>query len=316
MTKRKIIALSIVGLLLLIIIGISIYIYVMTHKKVVKFSGEIEETSTLKEITSDTLDVESNTPKDVLYYSLWRVSNTKEFKVSSLGKSTAMNYTVNIKNERIVKDDEAMITIVYGGLLKNSTQHYFKNDKAYIRQTSNISKSLVPTFSGNDYKEYTRSEYIDLVGWFPFQAYGYILNDNTIEDSASLKKIDENLYQLDIELNMDSKAIYYYKREIAYNSNSITVPNFKYVNLSFTIDSNYYIRSVDIKEKYSVQAKQVSFLGEIDTVTKVTDTFTYDNIEFDSKYYDFYKENIKKYANRLIGIFLIQLVDKYISPSN
>ena len=177
--KKKIIIISIISTFAAIILCISIYFIIQSRKKVVTFSGNIDDESTIKEINSETLDVESYDPKDVIAYSLWRINNTKEFRVDTTGKSKAVGYSVKIKNERIVKNNEAMITCVNGGILKKCTQRYFNNDNIYIRKTEDVNKSLEPTFNSKYLPKYTKDKYIEMYGWMPFQAYGYILNDKT-----------------------------------------------------------------------------------------------------------------------------------------
>jgi hypothetical protein len=303
--KKKIYFRILISLLVIIIIIASVVgvrIAVEGNKpqaKILTTSVEdkksVNHDSYMLEINESTKSPKDNNVKDVVAYTLWKTSNCKKFKVSTEGKTTAsMLFKVEqkIKNERIINDNNALITTTSTGVITLANQRFVMKDKnkCLYRETQKVN-DLVPEFDDSEPTTILFNEYLDKYGWLPFQNFGYIINNETYLQEPTLKDNLDNTYTISIDLNPNEEyAPFYYRHEILTSSGSTTVPIFKKIHLDLTIDSTYTTLSVDMEEVYTVT--KLGF--GVDTMTKLRDTYSYDDdAVFDSKYSTYFN----KYSN-------------------
>ena len=302
--KKRIFIRILIILLALIIVSVSIFgirIAVESNKPQAKISTysdvsqkSVNHDSYMLEINETTKNPKENNVKDVVAYSLWKISNCNKFKISTEGKTTAtmlFNVEQKINNERIINGNNALITTTSTGVLTLANQRFVMKDKnlCLYRETKDV-KDLVPQFDESEPTKIQFNEYLEKFGWLPFQSFGYIINDETYLSDPTLKDNLDNTYTISIDLNPNEDyAPFYYRHEILTSSGSTTIPVFKKIHLDLTIDSSYKTLSVDIEEVYTVT--KLGF--GVDTKTKIRDTYSYDDAIFDPNYYSYFSKYIK-----------------------
>ena len=284
MKKKLIIIISIISIIVTGLAVAGIYFAVELNKKPIKMSGEsdiIENEIIIDENTKEPSEYGIN---DVISMTLWRMKHSN-FKSLTTGVSDAGITKQQISNERIVIDNNALITCITYGIVKNATQRYFDDSKVLIRKTSKIS-NMTPAFPTTDPECISNDEYMIRYGWMPFQATGYIISEETFLEEPTIEKIDDN-YKITMKLNPDKdKAPFYYKREVATNASSSAEPIFKEINVEWVIDSKYYILTSTIKEEYSVKAYGFNATSK----TNCVEEFQYDDLSFPQDAIDYFSK--------------------------
>lgn len=293
MKKKKvlIVLLSIITLIIAAIGGIGAYFLIESNKPPV----ELEDTdakfeTTLKAAPTDGSLPTEHDPIDVIYYSLWSVANSNEFKVITEGNADAGITTQKIFNTRVVKNNNAMISTISEGLISLGTQRFYfslDDNKVLVRKSKKISDLNAIWDSESDPECVTYNEIKRRYGWYPYQANGYIICDDTLLDKENIYVLDnnDNTYDISFSLDPDGEAApFWYRREIITSSGSTMIPIFSSIKITFKIDKNYKLLSQQIEEVYTVKAMGV----EAKTKTNVIDTFTYDNVEFDMESYNWF----------------------------
>ena len=312
--KKKIILFSIIGALgtIIAVIGIWLIIIFTTNKSPIKYQNEVlTENSELITIPTNTLTIDENTketemkkasPKDysakeVIGMTLWKISEEKVFEVTTTGTSNAMGLNVNISNSRKIINDEMMITCISAGgglfssLVSNGSQRYFKGNNVYLRKAIKVNDDATAEFSDDSEMEaINKDTYLTRYGWWPTQAFGYVIKDNTYLEAPLMVDNNDNTYTITIKLDPKSDAAFYYQREIATNANATEAPIFEYINITMTIYEDFRIKEVKFKESYKV--KPGVFPIETQTETNLIDTYNYDNVSFNEDYYNYFKNHI------------------------
>ena len=292
--KKILIILS--AILLIVIFSFGIYISINSKEEKAVITSEtnltnedINHNSNYLEIKEND-NIENDNALDIIAKSLWKIKNTNSFRVDTTGKSSSkvlLNVDQNIKNERIVIANTAMLTTISSGVIELANQRYITNEYAYIRESKEI-LDMNPTFIDSEPKKETLNEYLSDYGWLPFDAVGYVINDQTILDNPTREKID-NLYKISLDLNpKDEYGPYWYRREILYSSYSNTVPKFSKIHLEFYINADYSISKVHFEESYVISR----FGLKIPTTTTLIDTYSYDNIKYEDEYINYFNKYI------------------------
>jgi hypothetical protein len=264
--------------------------YILTEAN--KAPAEIEESdakfqTTLKEAPTDGSLPTEHSPEDVIAYALWSVANSSQFEVITTGVANASIATQQIANARVVKDGRAMISTVSSGMVSVAKQRFFHDNTVLLRDADKIDgvnvvwKNQIPeciSYKGN----------IKRYGWLPFQANGYIICADTYLDRNNIILTDngDGTYKIVFDLDpAEDKAPFYYRREILTNSSSTIVPVFQKIHFEFTINAKYQLLAQDIQEEYKVKSMGIEAL----TVTNCHDVFSYENVEFDKDYLDYFE---------------------------
>lgn len=304
--RKKIILISILSGILLITLTISIIIIVVSnsHKKI-EFNNETtDKTTDIVEINEETeqkilnknpMEVDS---KEAMTLALSLVSNQKQFEVTTTGNSVAKVFGIEsnvvINNKRTVKDGNALITCVSAGVVSNASQRYFKNDKIYIRNSKNVSSDAKVTFSNEEELEtIDKDTYMNRYGWMPYQMSGYIISSSTYLENPIMKDNKDNTYTCSFNLN-PKDAAFYYQREIVTNADASEL---EFVSISFevTMDENFKVLTVKTVEDYKIQMSGfMANFGKIPTTTEVIDKYSYENINFDTEYMNYFSSKINQ----------------------
>lgn len=254
------------------------------------FDAKYKYQTTMLKTPNDGTKPDNYDSKTNIYYALYKLNHTKDFKCTTLGKTIAAGFMEqNTKNLRIVSDKEAFIQTVSDGALKVATQKYFKNcgEEIKERKTTKI-KDLNPEFNNEEIQNIDTKTYLEEYGWLPFKPYGHIISDDTIIKASELKK-ENNNYIINLEMDPNNeKTPYFYQNEVKTTGSLEGYPKFSLINLEFTIDENWRILKVVFHEKMKV-TKNFIFNIEVETENNQTDTFEYDNIKIDDEIINIFK---------------------------
>ena len=288
MKKKIIISLSILFVVTILFVGGYFLFSMFQSPAEIEDSDALYET-TLKETPTDgSIPTEYNI-EDNIAFALYKLSNTKEFKSVTTGSAVAVGVNQSVSNVRVVKDDKAMVSMITSGFIENAKQRYFLKDKVLLRDAVKplISKTEA-NWATSEPECVTYNTIKKRYGWFPFEATGYIICEDTFinKDKMKLKENNDRTYTLVFDLDPDTnKAPFWYRREVLTNSNSTIIPEFFSIHIEMTIDENWTILQNEIKESYKVK----SFGVEAVTDTSCKEEFFYEDVEFDKAAYDFFE---------------------------
>ena len=288
MSKKVKIILIISVLFVALISGIGAYFLTEANRAPAEIEdGEAKFKTYLKEAPNDGSLPTDHDPLDVIAYVLWKVENTEEFKVVTTGSADASITTQLISNERIVKNKEAMVSTISSGMVSLAKQKFYSNNKVLLRDYAKLD-GINATWKTDVPECISYKEMISRYGWLPFQANGYIICEETYlnKENIKIEVLEDGLYKIAFDLNPEADyAPFWYRREILTNSGSTIIPEFLSIHAEFTFDKDYRIVYQDFKEAYKVKAMGV----EAETKTDVRDAFTYDNVEFNQEYLDYFR---------------------------
>lgn len=283
--KKKILIVVIGLVSALITLGAIFGVYMLLESK--KEKATIEDSDALYqtkyiEIDENTKSPDNYNPKDVVSMALWRVKNTSSFMIETSGNANASVANQKVSNLRIVKDNQAYLKTVSSGLIKFGNERFVLKDsnKYLYRETSKLNK-LEPVFNDEAPACYSMDKYIETYGWSPFLATGYIICDETYLEEPTMVKNSDNTYTISLKLNPNENyAPFWYRREVLTSSSSSIIPEFKKIEIEYTVNEDYQILKGRYQETYVVKAMGFT----TSTSTDVTDVFTYDNVEFNDSY--------------------------------
>ena len=285
MYKKKIISLLIKILASAIIAVIAFFLSELI-KKPAKIDDAVAKYVTELKAAPNDSDPMQHKPEEVISYVLWKSSNTNKFKVKTTGEVKASIATQKVLNERIVINNQAMLSTISTGLINTGKQRFYSNNKVLIRNYEKLD-GINTTWKNENPECVTYNEIINRYGWLPFQANGYIICNETYlnKDKMKIESLDNNLFKISVDLNPDGGyAPFWYRREILTTSNSTIIPDFKYIHIDFTFDKDYRLIYQDFKEAYNVKSIGITALTE----SILHDEFTYDNIEFNQDYLNYF----------------------------
>ena len=218
--KRKtlIILFSIIGSILIVGGLIAAYFIAEGNKAPVELEDTEAkfETTLLEAPTDGSLPTDHNAT-DVIAYTLWSVANSKEFSVSTTGIADAGVAKQQIANERVVKNGTAMISTVSSGMVSFGTQRYFfteAENKVLVRGATKVKDAVAKWDEKKEPECVTYSEIKKRYGWYPFQANGYIICNDTYLNKEDIRIIDNgnNTYSITFSLDPDGeKAPFWYR---------------------------------------------------------------------------------------------------------
>ena len=285
--KKRIILIS--KFIFAIVIGVSFYFLSGALKSPAKIKeSEAKYMTKLLEAPTDGSKPTEHDATDVVAYAFWKVANTDSFKVTTTGNSSASVATLKISNERIVIGKQAMVSTTSMGIVSIGKQKFYSDDKVLLRDYQKFTDDGV-IWKNEEPECISYKEMISRYGWLPWQANGYIICDETYlnKDDIKVEALDNNLYKVGFDLNpKPDYAPFWYRREILTNSSSTIEPNFKSIHIDLTIDNDYRIIYQDFIEVYEVQTYGI----KAETKTSVRDEFSYDNIEFNQDYLDYFNK--------------------------
>ena len=127
------------------------------------------------------------------------------------------------------------------------TYYNINTREVKIQQTKNVSDAYVPTYE--NYTDSSVDEYKTKYGVYPYDNYAYIINQSTVSSITDLSYGDgKTVFTMNLNANT---SITNYKIQMTALSGQ-TPNKFNHVKLTYTIDNNGYINTLDINEQYVI----------------------------------------------------------------
>ncbi len=216
-----------------------------------------------------------NNPRDPLTYKPFELANIAFYKYSlneytrSEVKSSAVAMGVtqttngqNFKNKDIYFSE----SVSSSTFVKVAKRFYIQDDKVdiYNGKLINNKNGLGGEYSTSE--EMTVDEYKDTWGKDLNNPVIYTITSETTLDSSSISKTDDGYL---ISLDLDPlKSVTRYVKQMMQMSNLSDSPEFDYVHLEFSLDSELNLLEMNVKEAYYVWV-----VGKNYTEAKLTEKF-------------------------------------------
>ena len=287
--KRKMIYLAIF-LITLFSGAIAVYYINRSNSGEVVFGeGEAKYKTRLEAAPTD-----GSTPADYdsnlnIAYMLYQLKNGENFTSTTKGAAISVGQTQDIYNRKIKNGDEYLIDTLSSGLLVVGKQKFFSENKVLMRDFVSKDDNYNITWSTNEPVCLSYNGYIKMYGSLPSDPSSYIICDETILSISELSKTEDGFNTISIDLNPGEEyAPFWYRREIAINSSSITVPEFKSIKIEYVFDDKWVVQRIRTQEEYKITPKVAPITVECQT--DITEIFDYDNYEFPSSDMDYFKQ--------------------------
>ena len=289
--KKKIIFLSIF-ILILLIGGAGIYYYTQSQRDAITYADTEAKYKTYTEEapTDGTIPTDHNAYENIAYV-LWVLGHTQYYSSLTTGTATSVGQKQEIYNHRRVNGDEQLVDTVSSGVVPVGYQKYFSGGKVLLRKYVSKNGNDI-TWSDEDPECITYQGYIGRYGWLPNQATAYIICPETILEISDVTILENGLYSIKLSLNPDDDyGPFWYRREVATNSSSLTKVVFSSINIEYVFDDNWVVQYVNTQEQYNVTPRVAPIT--VDCVTDLVEIFDYKNYSFDKKAMDYFD----KYSN-------------------
>ena len=288
--KRK--RLTVFFILLGVVIAaasIATYLIINAQAKPVAFDDEEALYSTrYLETPTDGSNPTNYNAEDNIAIALYTTEHQNGFKSVTQGSSDAGVAIVTVNDYRVVIGDEAITATVSDGIVSFGKMKYFSREKevALLREVKTIKDGQALSWSDDTPACVSFKTYKQMYGCFPYNVSGYIICPETILSSEFLTN-DDGTFTVKLKLNPDGDyAPYYYRRTVATNGSSSMIPEFEFINLDFTFNSDWKILYVRSNEKYLVKSMGIKAASETDC----TETFTYNDVSFNQPDYDYFMQ--------------------------
>ena len=286
--KKKIIFLSIF-ILLLAIGGVGIYYFAKTNQKPFVHANENAKfkTYTAPAPTDGTTPLDHDSYDNIAYV-LWVLEHTEHYSSLTEGKAVSVGQSQTIYNHRRVNGKEQLVDMISGGLIPLGKQKYFLDDKVLMRDyVSKDGDSIV--WKTAEPECITKDEYIKRYGWLPNQATAYIICKDTILEISEVSTTEDGLFSISLSLNPNEDyAPFWYQREVSTNATSLSQPRFSSIQIEYIFDADWKVQEIKTRENYTVTPKVAPIL--ITCETNITETFDYENYEFDASAMEFFED--------------------------
>lgn len=265
----------------------------------VSLKGELSY-KTVSPLSTETIQITGETTQDLSFdgsaYAYFLFQRGYEyFKYSSMYVSVegtvelGVGGTQQVRGKRKIDSNGVVLTerMNYGNVVlgidpRVSLLTYYNpntNVVKYQKATGdNVSSSFVATYGA--WSDTSVSSYKTMVGIYPYDHYGYIINTKTITSISDITKVSGGI-SFKLTLN-PSSSTGNYSTQMNYLSGQ-TPSKFNYVYLTYTILDNGFISKLYIEENYNISV--TSGTGKITETYQVTD--------FETKLTDINPDNIQ-----------------------
>ena len=139
---------------------------------------------------------------------------------------------------------------VFYSSIKKGGFRFYQNDNGVSQfKATNPKENCTATWSADTQYDYTKQEFEEKWGKTVDRPLIYVISDKTNKK----KKMETKDGKYIIELDLDpKKSTGRYSRQMIAMSNLEQPPSFDFINLKFTIDSNYNLERLEAHEHYTV----------------------------------------------------------------
>ena len=286
MKKRKIL-LKIIPIVILVIILaititlISLMVYSSNHQAKEIVSEEVNHETVTMKIDSNTPNASLSSAKECVGRAYYKTL-TSDFIVNTSGKTKANTFistSLDIKCKKIKIGNEYEVLTISKGIVSFGKLKHFNSSNLYeYLYTDVINENFACDFTNKSKVVSDNKKYLEEYGTYPSSFTNYVINDDTYLKEPTKTINEDSTITIDISLKPEANyGPYFYRNEIKTSSGTSSYPYFKSIDLKVTIDNDYKVLSVLTKESYIVNK-----IINVYTETEVLDTFSYEDVSFDS----------------------------------
>ena len=268
-------------------------------------------------VPSDGSSPSDHNALDNLTYAAERIYSSRYFRGETYGTVVSdigfIKHLQNVHNVRVVKGDCIFAESVSSSTLKSvAEQKFFAGDTILYRPATEVNGESA---SFADYcSKMELEEFYATYGVIPNEITKHIINAETIlsirDENATTKaplnsdayggevlfeipqtlvKGDDGNYRFTLVLDPDGSTKFY-RNEVMTLAGANYI-NFKSVELTFTIDENWYPISVLSNEVYDLSIPSFSFMGMMTMTSSLTETFSDIDADGEIPEYAFFSEH-------------------------
>ena len=288
--KKKLIFVLIILVIIASAIGITSYINSKTHNKGPVSAFGYTTTTLDKPTDGTTLEDYNNYDNLAIVAGLMTKS---DFHGVTTGEVTAkvafINYKQDVYNIRTIIGDEGFQQAISTSSLKSvAIQKYFSfNEEKVLTRNPDKINGKDTTWLNETPSVYSNKQYLDIYGWLPNQISSYILCKESIIEISDVFENEKGYNQIDLVLDV-SIAPANYQYEVKAYGGSSDFPSFSSIKLSIIFDDDWQLQQIDSTEVYDIT---MPVIGSITCTARMTEVFTYDNLEIEAKsFFDQYQD--------------------------
>ncbi|MDR2201298.1 MAG: hypothetical protein LBP26_00815 [Clostridiales bacterium] len=224
----------------------------------------------MKIVTSAPKPDDGSAPSDYdakqnFYIAAGVINDAPYFSSSTAGTVTAkvalIAYKQNVSGLRVKKDSAVFHEALSSSALKSVAVQKFVSGNVRLNRVGAVKKDSV---SWGAVTELTERGFNSLYGIAPFEICNYAVSDDTVTDYG----VADGEYYLVLN---PAKAAEYYKYEMRNMGGASDYPEFSSIRLSFTIDENWVVQTLKVRESYKIA---IGGLGDAACDAVITQTFT------------------------------------------
>lgn len=211
------------------------------------------------------------------------------------GASIATQVTRNFRDYKdgvLITTDLTFSSIVKGGTQTCTLINEDGEYEIYYRTSGEPGANTLPTeadWSQDAPYIFTERTYHFTYGLPPTELFNYIVNENTIVDSAAVVANPDGTYTLDFSLDPVAST-YYYQFGMKTRGGLSGLPEFKSIAFSVTFDGKWQILS-----SYMHEVSMVNKGIIVESISDFTTEYWYGDDHFDEGHYGYYESYYKNY---------------------
>ena len=123
----------------------------------------------------------------------------------------------------------------------------------------------VPNYSGTTPQSFTKEGYKEYLGKSLDEMFIYIISEKTVIDSSRTIKGDDVTMKLELNPNLST---FYYKTQMLNISGLSNLPPFSEVKLTFTVDKDLNLKTLDVDETFTATKEGIPVPAETHNIIK------------------------------------------------
>ena len=211
------------------------------------------------------------TPLQNILLAEHNAKTSSSYNLLGTGKVLAMGTTQTIYSRKTFNGSQYAAESISAGMLTVASCDVmnYKGSKVVIYQGKNPKKDGATWVKDS---EVSTSDFEELSGVLPNEIFPYLFSENTIESASEVTK-DETSGNYTFTLTMKplESALLYYK-QVRRSGGLESDPEFKNIQLTFTINSNWQLVSSEVNETY----KAIKFGMGVTCKGYISTTYTFD----------------------------------------
>jgi len=219
--------------------------------------------------------IDKNSAVDNYILAYHKLNNQAYIKYEALGTEKAAGVKQDFKITKAKVDNNYFCEELTNGIVKPASRYYYTHpEKVVDIYKDTADEDFVCDFTRASHSQQDIDEFNYKNGIPVYDFTKYLVNNYTTYTSV-YNGINNGNYSFTITLN-PKLATEKYGRKVIKTSNSQEPPVFESVSLTFEIDDDFTLHSIEYKEQYLVT---IAVLGQVTTTEASTCTFTYEKFD-------------------------------------